>query len=199
MNTVTITNYKSNEVEFPVLDAIENRKSKRAYSSQPIEKEKIESLFEAARWAPSSMNEQPWTYIYATKDQPELWNKLAEALYEGNRVWAQHAPLLILSMARKTHIRNGAVNGAAKYDTGAANAFLSLQATELGLNVHQMGGFDRQRVVESLNIPDSHEPIVIMAIGYLGDAESLPENFKARETAPRERYTQEFFVMNKPF
>lgn len=199
MSNVTTINYKSSEVEFPVLDAIEGRRSRRAYSSQPIEKEKIESLFEAARWAPSSMNEQPWAYVYATKDQPELWNTLAGALNESNRVWAQHAPLLILSMARKTHMRNGAINGAAKYDTGAANAFLSLQATDLGLNVHQMGGFDRQRVIESLNIPDSHEPIVIMAIGYPGDAELLPENFKVREAAPRERYTQDFFVMNKPF
>lgn len=199
MSTVTIENKKSTAIEFPVLEVINTRRSKRAYSSKPVEKEKISALFEAARWAPSSMNEQPWAYIYATKDQPELWNKLSEALNESNRVWAQHAPLLILSMARKTHIRNGAVNGAAKYDTGAANAFLSLQATEFGLNVHQMGGFDRQRVIESMNIPDTHEPIVIMAIGYPGDAEALPENIKAREVAPRERYTQEFFVMNKPF
>jgi nitroreductase len=199
METLTIVNNKSSQVENAILDVIYTRRSRRAYSSQPIEKEKIDSLFEAARWAPSSMNEQPWAYIYATKDQPELWNKLAEALNESNRVWAQHAPLLILSMARKTHIRNGVVNGAAKYDTGAANAFLSIQATELGLNVHQMGGFDRQRVIENLNIPDTHEPIVIMAIGYPGDAEALPENFKARESAPRERYTQEFFVMNKSF
>ncbi len=190
---------KSNQFEFPITDLIEQRRSRRAYSSQPIEQEKIDSLFEAARWAPSSMNEQPWAYIYATKDQPELWNKLLEALNESNRVWAKEAPLLILSMARKIHIRNGAVNGAAKYDVGAANAFLSMQATHFGLNVHQMGGYDRQKAIESLNIPETHEPMVIMAIGYLGDAENLPENLKQREAAPRERYTQEFFVMNKPF
>ena len=190
---------KSNQFEFPITDLIEQRRSRRAYSSQPIEQEKIDSLFEAARWAPSSMNEQPWAYIYATKDQPELWNKLLEALNESNRVWAKEAPLLILSMARKIHIRNGAVNGAAKYDVGAANAFLSMQATHFGLNVHQMGRYDRQKAIESLNIPETHEPMVIMAIGYLGDAENLPENLKQREAAPRERYTQEFFVMNKPF
>lgn len=190
---------KSNQFEFPVADLIEQRRSRRAFSSQPVEQEKIDSLFEAARWAPSSMNEQPWAYLYATKDQPELWNKLADALNESNRVWAKEAPLLILSMARKTHIRNGAMNGAAKYDVGAANAFLSMQATQFGLNVHQMGGYDRQKAIESLNIPDTHEPMVIMAIGYPGDAENLPENLKQREVAPRERYTQEFFVMNKPF
>lgn len=190
---------KSNQFEFPVADLIEQRRSRRAYSSKPVEQEKIDSLFEAARWAPSSMNEQPWAYLYATKDQPELWNKLVDALNESNRVWAKEAPLLILSMARKTHIRNGALNGAAKYDVGAANAFLSMQATQFGLNVHQMGGYDRQKAIESLNIPDTHEPMVIMAIGYLGDAENLSENLKQREVAPRERYTQEFFVMNKPF
>lgn len=190
---------KSNQFEFPVADLIEQRRSRRAYSSQPVEQEKIDSLFEAARWAPSSMNEQPWAYLYATKDQPELWNKLVDALNESNRVWAKEAPLLILSMARKTHIRNGALNGAAKYDVGAANAFLSMQATQFGLNVHQMGGYDRQKAIESLNIPDTLEPMVIMAIGYLGDAENLSENLKQREVAPRERYTQEFFVMNKPF
>lgn len=190
---------KSNQIEYPVTDVIEQRRSRRAYSSQPIETEKIHSLFEAARWAPSSMNEQPWSYLYATRDQPELWNKLLDTLNESNRVWAMHAPLLILSMARTTLIRNGAINGSARYDVGAANAFLSMQATHLGLNVHQMGGYDRQKAIENLNIPDTHEPIVIMAVGYLGSTENLSENLKNREVAPRERYTQEFFVRNHSF
>jgi len=199
METMVAPMQKSNQFEFPVADLIGQRRSSRAYSSEPIEPEKINSLFEAARWAPSSMNEQPWAYLYATKDQPELWNKLADLLNESNRVWAKEAPLLILSMARKTHIRTGAVNVSARYDVGAANAFLSMQATQFGLNVHQMGGFDRQKAIESFNIPETHEPIVIMAIGYLGDAENLSESLKQREVAPRERFTQEFFVTNKPF
>lgn len=199
METVIEQIKKSTQVEYPVSDLIQYRRSRRAYSSQPIESEKIRSLFEAARWAPSSMNEQPWAYLYATQEQPELWNKLLDTLNESNRVWAKHAPLLILSMARKTLIRNGAVNGAARYDVGAANAFLSMQATQLGLNVHQMGGFDRQKAIENLNIPETHEPMVIMAVGYLGSTENLSENLKSREVAPRERYTQEFFVMNKTF
>ncbi len=190
---------KSNQVEYPVAELIEQRRSRRAYSTNPIEYEKIKSLFEAARWAPSSMNEQPWSYLYATRDQPELWNKLLDLLNESNRVWAINAPLLILSLARKTHIRNGANNALARYDTGAANTLLSIQATQLGLNVHQMGGYDRQKAIEILNIPDAYEPIVIMAIGYPGDPDTLSENLKQREEAPRERYTQEFFVMNKSF
>jgi nitroreductase len=199
METVVAPLHKSTVIEYPVTDLIEQRRSRRAYSSQPIETEKIHSLFEAARWAPSSMNEQPWAYLYATQDQPELWNELLNTLNESNRVWAKHAPLLILSMVRKTLLRNGAVNSAARYDVGAANAFLSIQATHFGLNVHQMGGFDRQRTIDRLNIPDNYEPMVIMAVGYLGDSENLSENLKQREVALRERYTQDFFVMNKSF
>jgi nitroreductase len=190
---------KSNEIEFPVVDLIVQRRSRRAYASTTIEAEKIDSIFEAARWAPSSVNEQPWVYMYATKDQGELWSKLLDTLVEGNRTWAEQAPLLVLSMVRKNFFRNDRPNGSAKYDLGAANAFLSLQATQLGLNVHQMGGFDKQKAIDSLRIPDTHEPVVILAIGYPGEPEHLSENLKVRELAPRERYTQEFFVMNKVF
>ncbi len=190
---------KSTEFEFPVTELIEQRRSRRAYSSKPVEPEKIKSLFEAARWAPSSVNEQPWFYLYATREQPELWNTIFETLSEGNKIWAKEAPLLVVAMYRKNFLRNDRPNGAARFDLGAANAFISLEATNLGLNVHQMGGFEKQKAIELLNIPDTHEPVVIMAIGYLGDIENLPDNLKEREVAPRERYTQDFFVLNKTF
>src|SRR5204862_3430459 len=138
----------------------------RAYSDRPIESDKIRSLFEAARWAPSSRNDQPWTYMYATKDQPELWNKLFALLSPSNQVWAKDAPLLVLSLARKNFAMNGRPNESAKYDLGAANAFLALQATELGLNLHQMGGYDHQRALDDLNIPDTYDLGAMMAIGY---------------------------------
>lgn len=190
---------KSTAIAYPVLTEIKERRSKRAYSATPIGEETIQSLFEAARWAPSSMNEQPWVYIYAVADNKELWNKIFVSLNDSNKIWAQQAPLLVVSLARKTLLRNGVINGAAKYDVGAANALLSLQATHAGLNVHQMGGYNKQVLIDNLNIPETHEPTVVMAIGYPGDPESLPENLKAREVAPRERYTQEFFVQTKPF
>lgn len=190
---------KSTEIEFPVTELIEQRRSRRAYSSKTVEPEKIKSLFEAARWAPSSVNEQPWFYLYSTSEQPELWNKIFDTLTPGNKIWAKEAPLLVVAMYRKNFIGIDRPNGAAKFDLGAANAFLSLQATQLGLNIHQMGGFEKQKAIEALNIPDTHEPVVVLAIGYLGDAESLPENLKEREAAPRERYTQDFFVLNKTF
>ena len=199
METQQTTMQKSTEFELEVLPEIQNRRSRRAYSSTPLESEKIQSLFEAARWAPSSLNEQPWTYIYATKDQPELWNKLLSVLNEGNITWASDAPLLVLSLYRKNLLRNNQPNGSAKYDLGGANAFLSLQATSLGLNVHQMGGYDRQKAKDVLNIPDSFDFGVMMAIGYPGDPATLSENLKQREVAPRERYIQQEFAMNKSF
>lgn len=190
---------KSNEIEHPVSELIKNRKSVRAFSPIPIEQSKINSLFEATRWAPSSTNEQPWLYIYATKDQKHLWPKLFESLNAGNKLWAKDAPLLILSLARKNFSRFPGANAHAMYDLGAANSFLSLQAVELGLQVRQMAGFNPMDAKTNLNIPDDYELGVFIAVGYPGDPETLPENLKLRETAPRERYLQHEFVMNKTF
>lgn len=190
---------KSADFSSPILDVIRNRRSRRAYSDRMVEPEKIRSLFEAARWAPSSLNEQPWFYIYATREQTDLWNKIFEGLKEGNKVWAKNAPLLILSLARKNFIRFEAPNPSARYDLGAANAFLSLQAAHFGLNVHQIAGFDAKVMTRNLAIPDVYEPVIVMAIGYAGDVEKLPENLQLREAAPRERYVEQEFVMNKAF
>lgn len=199
MDSIAVTMQKSSEVESEINQLIEQRSSKRAYSTQAVEPALIRSLFEAARWAPSANNEQPWVYLYATKDQPELWGKLFDTLNDGNKIWAERAPLLVLSMVRKSFARSGNPNGSAKYDLGAANAFLSLQATHLNLNVHQMGGFDREKARINLNIPETHEAAIMLAIGYPGEASMLPENLKVRETSPRERFIQESFVMNKTF
>jgi nitroreductase len=190
---------KSGEFESPILEVIQMRRSRRAYADTSVEPDKIQSLFEAARWAPSSSNEQPWLYLYATKDQTELWHKIFDGLLEGNKVWARNAPLLIVSLSRKNFLRNERPNLAARYDLGAANAFLSLQAAHLGLNVHQIGGFDGEKIKQNLNVPDTYEAVVIMAIGYPGDAGLLPEHLKLRELAPRERYLQQEFVMNRTF
>lgn len=190
---------KSADFTSPVMEVIQKRRSRRAYSDKTVEPEKIRSLFEAARWAPSSLNEQPWYYIYATKDQQGLWSKIFDSLKEGNKVWAKHAPVLILSLARKNFIRFEAPNPSARYDLGAANAFLSLQAAHLGLNVHQIAGFEHEIAIKNLGVPDRYEPVIVMAIGYPGEAEMLPENLKAREIAPRERYVEQEFVRNRAF
>ena len=120
---------KSHIIEHPVSDLIKNRKSVRAFTSTPIEQEKIYTLFEATRWAPSSTNEQPWLYLYATKDQTEFWNKLFSPLNAGNKTWAKDAPLLILSLARKNFTRFAGANLHAMYDLGGANSFLSRLGT----------------------------------------------------------------------
>ncbi len=193
------TMQKSNQIEHPVSDLIKNRKSIRAFSNQPIDPDKINSLFEATRWAPSSTNEQPWVYIYAARDQTELWDKLFSCLNDGNKAWAKDAPLLILSLARKSFTRFHGTNTYAMYDLGGANSFLSLQAVELGLQVRQMAGFHREKVIEQLNIPDTFEVGVFIAVGYPGDPETLPKNLKIREAAPRERFIQQEFVMNRGF
>jgi len=191
---------KSNQVEHPILDLIRNRKSSRSFSSQSIEPALINSLFEATRWAPSSTNEQPWLYVYATHEQSELWNKLFECLNPGNKIWAKDAPLLILSLARKNFSRYPGANAHAMYDLGGANSFLSLQAVEFGLQVRQVAGFNVQQVVEQIKVPtDVYEIGVFIAIGYPGDPQALPENLKVREQAPRERFLQQEFVMNKTF
>jgi nitroreductase len=188
----------SSEIEFSILDVIQSRRSKRASADAPVEPEKIKTLFEAARWAPSSVNEQPWKYIYATNDQ-SLWKDIFNTLNDGNKMWAKDAPLFVVSIVRKNFTRGDRFNASAKYDVGGANAFLSLQATALGLNVHQMGGYDSQLLRDRLNIPESFELGVVMAVGYPGDADSLPENLRLRESSPRHRILQEEFVMNKSF
>ena len=191
---------KSNQIEHPVLDLIKNRRSPRAFSNQLIEPARINSLFEATRWAPSSTNEQPWIYIYATIDQTELWTKLFDCLNEGNKLWAKGAPLLILSLARKNFSKYPGANAHAMYDLGGANSFLSLQAVEMGLQVRQMAGFNQEKTIELMRIPTAtYEIGVFLAVGYPGDPEALPEKLRKRELAPRERFLQQEFVMNKVF
>lgn len=190
---------KSSKIEHPISDLIRSRRSVRAFAKKDIEPEKIYSLFEATRWAPSSSNEQPWIYIYALPHQTELWNKLFEPLNDGNRIWAKDAGLLIVSLARKNFTRFESANSHAMYDLGAANAFLSLQAVELGLQARQMAGFNKQKAMENLSVPETFEVGVFIAVGYPGDPEGLPDFLKQRELAPRERYMQQEFVMNKTF
>ena len=190
---------KSDSIDFPISELIRRRRSVRAFTDHLVEQNKINSLFEATRWAPSSTNEQPWLYIYASKDQTELWNKLFDALNDSNKIWVKDAPLLILSLARKHFTRFPGPNAHAMYDLGGANAFLALQAVELGLQVRQIAGFNPTKIIENLNVPELYEPGVFLAVGYPGDPESLPENLKLREAAPRERNSQQVFVMNQAF
>jgi len=183
-------------VEFPVNDLIKNRWSPRAFSDKPVPPEVLRSLFEAARWAPSSNNEQPWAYLVATKDNQENFEKSLGALVEFNANWARKAPVLAIAVVELAFAKNNAPNRNAQYDVGAASLQLSIEATARGLVVHQMAGFDPETAKEAYNIPQGWEPIAAMAIGYPGDASSLPEPYQTREKAPRTRKPIREFVMS---
>lgn len=189
----------SAEIEAPVMEEVRIRKSSRAFADKDVPEEVIRSLFEAARWAPSSRNEQPWRYIYATRQQTDLWNRIFNALMEGNKTWVQHAPLIIVSMARKVFSRDGATNPTALYDLGAANAFLTLQATSMGLNVRQMAGFYPGELRKALRVPTDYEVVSVIAVGYAAQPAMIPAELQQRENAPRTRYRQDAFVMNRIF
>jgi len=183
-------------VEFPVNELIQNRWSPRAFSDKLVPQEVLRSLFEAARWAPSSSNEQPWAYIVATKDDPENFEKSLGALVEFNANWAKKAPVLVIAVAELAFAKNNAPNRNAQYDVGAASMQLSIEATARGLVVHQMAGFDPETAKEAYDIPQGWEPIAAMAIGYPGDASSLQEPLQSREKAPRSRKRIREFVMS---
>jgi nitroreductase len=183
-------------VEFPVNDLIKNRWSPRAFADKPVSAEVLRSLFEAARWAPSSNNEQPWAYIVATNDDSENFEKSLGALVEFNANWAKKAPVLVIAVAELAFAKNNAPNRNAQYDVGAASLLLSMEATARGLVVHQMAGFDPETAKEAYDIPQGWEPIAAMAIGYPGDTSSLPEPYQSREKAPRTRKPIREFVMS---
>lgn len=176
-------------------ELIRNRWSPRAFSEKSVPHEVLRSLFEAARWAPSSNNEQPWAYLVATKDEPENFAKMLSVLVEFNAAWAKRAPVLTLSVAHLKTQREGKPNRVALHDVGSATAQLTFEANARGLQVHQMAGFDAEKARQAFSIPADWEPVAAIAIGYPGDPESLPEKLRERELATRTRKPLREFVM----
>jgi nitroreductase len=187
---------KPASTEYPVHDLVQNRWSPRAFSDKLIPHEVLRSLFEAARWAPSSNNEQPWAFIVATKEEPENFAKALSTLVEFNQVWAKYAPVLVIAVSEMEFARNQHPNRNAFYDTGAAVAHLTSEATARGLFVHQMAGFDPHKAIELFHIPKGWEPIAAFVIGYEGDPKNLPDQLRERELAPRSRKPIKEFVMS---
>ncbi len=178
-------------------ELIAKRWSPVAFDSRPVEEEKLQLLFEAARWAPSGRNGQPWRFIYAQKEMAE-YVLLFELLHEGNKKWARTAPLLVLGLAQVISTYKNRPNRLAMYETGMAVSNLLLQATYMGLYVHQMGGFDHERAKEVLVIPTRYEPCAMMAIGYKGELTQLSEEFQERENGERHRMEiSQFLVAGK--
>lgn len=172
--------------QYPIHDVLRQRWSPRAFDDRPIETEKLRSLFEAARWAPSSNNGQPWQFLVATKENKTEYDRLFNCLVEANQTWAHRAPVLVLSVA-KLQFEDGSPNRHALHDMGMAVENLSIQATALGLVVHQMAGFDIERARADCRIPDGYELVAMMAVGYPGDPVLLSDRLRAREVQPRVR------------
>ena len=184
------------ETRYPIHELLRERWSPRAFADRMVEPEELRSLLEAARWAPSSFNEQPWSFIVATKEHPGEYERLLSCLVEGNIRWAQHAPVLMLSVAKLAFERNQKPNRHAFHDVGLAVENLVIQGMALGLFVHQMAGFHADKARELYGIPEGHEPVAAMAIGYLDDPGRLPDDLREREVAPRFRKPLESFVFS---
>ena len=178
---------KPANTQFPIHDLLRRRWSPRAFAERPVEPEKIQRLFEAARWASSCFNEQPWVFIMATADQAQEYGKLLGCLMEGNQVWAKQAPLLILTLAKLHFDHNGKSNRHALHDVGLAVGNLVVQATAVDLVVHQMAGIIPDMIRTQYAVPDTYEPLTALAIGYAGDPSALPDEIRERELAPRSR------------
>jgi nitroreductase len=180
--------------EYPIHSLIAGRRSVRAFASTSVEPETLASLMEAARWAPSSMNEQPWSFIVATKANKSDFDRLLGCLLEFNVQWAQHAPVLLLSVAKLTFESTGELNRHAFHDVGQAIANLTFQATVSGLVVHQIAGFDVEKARREFSIPQDYEPVAAAAIGYPGNSAELPEKLRKKDASPRTRKPLTNFV-----
>jgi nitroreductase len=187
MSSETLTPQPARDEESPqtqIHPLLAQRRTQRSFSPKPVEPAVMRSLMEAARWAPSSMNEQPWSFILATRQSQADFERLLDCLMDFNLRWAQHAPVLLLVVARANFSANGDRNRHAFYDVGQAVAALTYQAIASRLSVCQMAGFDVHKARTLFSIPDDHEPVVVMAIGYPGDPAILPEKTRQKESAP---------------
>jgi nitroreductase len=185
---------KPADTKYEILQPIRERWSPRAFAPRSVPAEDLRRLFEAARWAASSFNEQPWRFIVARREDETGFRKMLECLMEGNRTWAKNAGVLVLTATAGKFRKNDKPNRVALHDLGQAAAHLALQATAMGLFVHQMAGIDRGRIRETYDIPDGFDPQTGIAIGYAGSVDDLPENFQGPEKSERSRKPQSEFV-----
>ncbi len=187
------------DTRFPIHDLIAARQSPLAFQDRAVAPVILGSLFEAARWAPSSFNEQPWYFAVARREDRDGFERLASCLVEANARWATKAPVLALSIAKLSFARNGKPNRHAWHDVGLAVGGLLVQAQALGLGVHQMAGFDPVRARTALAIPPGCEPVAMIAIGFPDTADALPPDLAERERAPRARQQLASFVFGARF
>lgn len=169
-----------------VEDLFLRRWSPRAFANKEVSKEDLKTIFEAASWAASSYNEQPWRFFLGRRGDA-TYQKIFDVLVEFNQSWAKSAPVLILSVASNKFAQNGHPNKYSIHDTGAATAYLSLQATALGLHTHSMAGFDHSHARRAFNVSDEYDIGAVTALGYLGDPSTLHDQMRSQEVSPRSR------------
>lgn len=180
-------NIKRANTVHPLHELIRNRWSARSFSPKPLEQADLDTILEAASWAFSANNGQPWHYVYAHHSDVEAFHKIWSCLMPGNQPWCANAAVLMVSLAQK-EFDNGKPNPWSLHDLGAANATLMLQATSMGIFGHPMGGFDKEKAIDLLGIDANKlEPVAFIALGYLDEPEKLEEPFKTRELTPRSR------------
>jgi nitroreductase len=186
---------KQAEVDHPIHPLLQQRWSPRAFDARPVEPAKLRSIFEAARWAASGGNLQPWFFFVATQDEPDAFANLVACLNPSNAEWAAHAPVLVMTVAKMT-MSNDRPHVYAFHDVGLATQNLIVQATALDLYVHPMAGFSADKARELLAIPEGYNPVTMLALGYLGDPDALPEQRREQELTRRVRKALPEFVFS---
>ena len=187
---------KKANTKYPIHELLAKRWSPRSFDlNKDITQDEINSLFEAARWAPSAYNLQPWSFIYGKRGY-DTFNKIIESLVPFNQMWTPNSSLLIMVCGNNI-TSEGNSNLTFAYDCGTAVANITFEASSRGLFVHQMSGFDPEKASSLFNLPSNIKPLVIIAVGYKDDAEKLHENLVALEKAPRERKPISEFVFTK--
>jgi len=191
-----VNNLKQAPAVDGVLPVIHHRWSPRSFSDRDVAPADLAKLFEAARWAPSSYNEQPWRFLVGTRNSL-TYKKIFDSLLPFNQAWAAHAPVLILGAAKTKFSHNDTPNGFAVFDLGAASGYLVLQAAALGLSTHQMAGYDQAAARQAFEIPDTYVLGSVIALGYQGEPSALSnERMLAQELAPRQRKPLKDFVFS---
>ena len=181
-------------VDHPIHPLLQSRYSGLAFEPRDVPAGDLQALFEAARWAPSCFNEQPWRFLVAPRSERAEFDDLLACLVEGNRTFAAQAGVLLIGMVSRRFARNGQENAHARHDLGLAMGALTLEATSRGLIVHQMGGIQAPLIRDRFQVPDDLDIVTATAIGYPGDPASLPDALRAREAAPRTRRPLTDFV-----
>ena len=170
-----------------ILEIIQERWSPYSFATTSIEEFRLKAMFEAAGHAPSSRNEQPWVFVYTTRNDEREFEKYLEFLDDSNRIWAKNAYALVVTLARTKYTHNGKHNRFAIYDTGMAVANLLLQASAFDIYAHQMGGFSAEKVIDYFGLTEDVVPLTVMALGYLGDGSLLPPEIYKKDEVRRPR------------